>query len=242
MHLREYTDSDIQQMLKDLHTHVVNLEKVSNQLGTKSDNADMRAKMKKEWSACSDGIRALINATTSGETGKTQQDQLTKEVATFEEIQKRIKKKEQQLYATLTASGGTGDRTSDGGDWGVDGGGGQMQMQDGFDQKQFERNKREIEKQHKEILQLEEDTREVFEMFKQMHIMVKEQESLVDNMAKSVEVAKDNAAGAEQELNAAEHYQKAARKKQWCLYGLIAEIGRAVQQECRDRSRMPSSA
>eukprot|EP00456_Euglypha_rotunda_P066098 TRINITY_DN56860_c0_g1_i1.p1 TRINITY_DN56860_c0_g1~~TRINITY_DN56860_c0_g1_i1.p1 ORF type:complete len:119 (+),score=13.27 TRINITY_DN56860_c0_g1_i1:33-359(+) len=25
-------------------------------------------------------------------------------------------------------------------------------------------------------------------------------------------------------------------------YGLIAEIGRAVQQECRDRSRMPSSA
>eukprot|EP00456_Euglypha_rotunda_P002481 TRINITY_DN104677_c0_g1_i3.p4 TRINITY_DN104677_c0_g1~~TRINITY_DN104677_c0_g1_i3.p4 ORF type:complete len:102 (-),score=24.49 TRINITY_DN104677_c0_g1_i3:10-315(-) len=26
------------------------------------------------------------------------------------------------------------------------------------------------------------------------------------------------------------------------LRGLLAEIGRAVQQECRDRSRMPSSA
>eukprot|EP00456_Euglypha_rotunda_P007402 TRINITY_DN11317_c0_g1_i12.p1 TRINITY_DN11317_c0_g1~~TRINITY_DN11317_c0_g1_i12.p1 ORF type:complete len:221 (-),score=36.55 TRINITY_DN11317_c0_g1_i12:11-673(-) len=75
---------------------------------------------------------------------------------------------------------------------------------------------------HVEIQKIEQQTRATYDMMKDLREMVGEQASTIDILEANVGQTLDNV--------------------KTSLAHITKEIGRAVQQECRDRSRMPSSA
>lgn len=82
----------------------------------------------------------------------------------------------------------------------------------------------EIEQRHAQIRQIENDIVEVAEMYKDLSAMVDEQQVAIDLVEERITSTRDQTEKAHQELQQAEQYQKAHRKKMCCVLFLVLGV------------------
>jgi len=224
-------NAEIADLIHTLGKRNAMIERMLVKMGTKSDTADQRSRMKKEEKDCTKIIKEIIILIKQNSAGDRQvMSRLTKEfdqeLNKFQELCRRTEAKEKEIMQAMGADATVEDVENMSDDQKRHR---QQQVLDqNIDEQFLEYNEAEIERRHKHILAIEKDALEILEMYKDMKTLVEEQQVNIDVIDNNIQDALANTRQGHEEIVQAEKYQKKARSKQCCLLFIVLAVLAAI--------------
>lgn len=204
------------------------LDRILGKLGTRSDNADLRAKMAslrvEAKDICKRTLHALRESAhargTNSSVQRRLQKQFQQQLDKFQRINREIERKEQQIVAVMSHSAAGSSPIAGMTDEE------QLTAQQEIDVQFQVYDLEEIRRKEQGIRKIEKDVTEIAEMFRDLDTLVNEQQDNIDLIESNITQARDETTNASKQLEDAEKLQQKARKKQcFILVGVLIIVG-----------------